>query len=253
MRREKGYVRGLFLTLLAPVCWSLGGVGVRLLPGMSPWQIVFWRSLFMGISVFLFLLVRDRHNVRETFKKVGRFGVATAFVMGTTYIFYILALSNTSVANALVIQGSAPLFAGVLGLFLLKEKMQPITIGIILLSIGGMVYMVSDSLGSGRLLGDLFGLCTAIFLASQIVLVKRQGAIDMIPAVCLAGFFSALMVLPMMGDFSLTFPNMGILFLMGSIQIGLGFTLLVTGSKYLPAVLTGLITLLDLFCIRLFR
>jgi drug/metabolite transporter (DMT)-like permease len=43
--------------IVAATCWSTGGILVRQLSITNPWEIVFWRSLFMTLFVVGVLLV----------------------------------------------------------------------------------------------------------------------------------------------------------------------------------------------------
>ena len=52
--------RALVYMLIAPVCWSTGGLFVRLLSFQDAWEIVFWRSLFMALFVAIALAVMHR-------------------------------------------------------------------------------------------------------------------------------------------------------------------------------------------------
>ena len=244
MRPNSNYRRSLLMTAAAALCWSIGGLGIRIV-NVPPWGIVFWRSMFMGLTILSFLITRDRKRTFQTFKKIGVLGLAAGAFLAIAFTFYVLAVSYTSVANALVLQGTSSLFAALFGWLILHERVKAETWIAIIVAMAGVIIMVSDSFETGKFLGDILGLGIAIALAGNIVVVRATHEVDMIPAACLGGFFSASIAIPMMNTFKITTHDLGILAVLGSIQLGLGFCLFVTGSRNLPPAQTGLLTLLD--------
>ena len=244
MRPNSNYNRSLLMTAVAPLCWSIGGLGIRMV-NVPPWGIVFWRSMFMGLTILGFLIIRDRKRTFQTFKKIGVPGLAAGAFLAIAFTLYVLAVSYTSVANALVLQGTSSLFAALFGWLILHEYARAKTWTAIIVTMAGVIIMVSDSLATGKFLGDILGLGIAIALAGNIVVVRATREVDMIPAACLGGFFSASIAIPMMNTLTITTHDLGVLAVLGSIQLGLGFCLFTAGSRNLPPAQTGLLTSLD--------
>lgn len=244
MWTSPNYRRSLLITAAAPLCWSIGGLGIRSVT-TNIWETVFWRAFFMGLTVLVFLILRDQRLFLKSFKNSGIPGVAAGAFLAMSMICYVNSLFHTTVANALVLQGTAPLFAAILGWFLLRERISAGTGLAIIVVIIAMVSMVSDSLTAGMWQGDAFALGNAISLASYIIVVRRTREIDLIPAICLAGFISALVALPLMTTFIIYAHDLGILSLLGAVQVGLGSCLFVTGSRNLQPAQSGLLTLLE--------
>ncbi|MFX1466027.1 MAG: DMT family transporter [Promethearchaeota archaeon] len=232
------------MTTAAPLCWSIGGLGIRIVT-TNIWETVFWRALFMGLTVLIFLILTERKHILQTFKSSGIPGLATGAFLAISMICYVNSLSYTTVANALVLQGTAPLFAAILGWFLLRERISAGTGLAIIVVIVAMVSMVSDSLTAGMWQGDAFALVNAISLASYIIVVRRTREIHLIPAICLAGFISAIVALPMMTTYIISAHDLSILSTLGAVQVGLGSCLFVTGSRNLQPAQSGLLTLLE--------
>lgn len=244
MRSNSENGRSLLMTAAAALCWSIGGLGIRIV-NVPPWGIVFWRSLFMGLTILGFLIMRDRKRIFQTFEKIGIPGLAAGASLAIAFTFFVLAISHTSVANTLVLQGTSPIFSALFGWLILHERARAETWLAIIVTMAGVIVMVSDSLATGKLLGDMLGLGVAIALASNIILVRATSEVDMIPAACLGGFLSASLAIPMMNTFTIPACDLGILAILGAIQLGLGFCLFVTGSRNLPPAQTGLLTSLD--------
>ncbi len=247
MLTDSNYRRSLLITAAAPLCWSIGGLGIRSVT-TNIWETVFWRAFFMGLTVLIFLILRDQRHFLKSFKRSGIPGVAAGAFLAMSMIFYVNSLSYTTVANALVLQGTAPLFAAIFGWFLLRERVGVGTGLAILIVMISMFVMVSDSLVTGvtgAWLGDAFALGNAVSLASYIIVVRRTREIDLIPAICLAGFISAIVALPLMTTYMISATDLSILITLGAVQVGLGSCLFVTGSRNLQPAQSGLLTLLE--------
>jgi len=234
----------LIMTLFAPILWSLGGLGVRSV-SVSSFTIIFARSISMSLSVSILCLILYKKEFFNLFKKLRLPGLLISFFLGATTFFYILSLSKTTVANALLVQGTAPIWAAIFATVLLKERFKlPIWITIFTAFLG-MVILVINKDFAFHLLGDFYALITAFGLAFQILLVRKNPDINLIPATIIGGIFAAFFSLFFKPSLSISLKDGIILLLIGTFQIGLGYILFYSGSRYLPTTLTGLITLLE--------
>src|SRR3546814_11314341 len=102
-------------------------------------------------------------------------------------LFFILALSLTTVADVLVIIAAAPLTAAVFGWIFLGEGVPLRTWVAIALTLAGIAFLVSEDLGSGSLLGDLAAVVTALCIGGTFVIARHGRAVSMVPALALAG------------------------------------------------------------------
>jgi len=242
--KAPSFTKALFLTLAAPICWSLGGVGIRLISAPSM-TIVSYRSAFMFFSLLFFLLIRDKKNILATFRNAGLKGLVSGLLCGTTFVCFVNALAYTTVARTLVLQGTAPIFAAVIGVLFIRERVSALGWGVVVISVATVIYMVFDSITGGKWTGDILALGAAVLIGINIVVLRTCKDIDMIPAACLGGFLSAVAAGFLTTTLSVTPGDFGLLVILGVVQLGLGFFFFVTGSKHLPPVLTGLITLLE--------
>jgi drug/metabolite transporter (DMT)-like permease len=234
----------LIMTIFAPILWSLGGLGVRAV-SVNSWTIIFTRSISMSVTVSILCLFLYKKNFFNEFKNLGFSGFIISFFLGATTFFYILSLSKTTVANALLVQGTAPIWAAIFATIILKEKFKiPIWITIFSAFVGMLILVFNKDLKI-HLLGDFYALLTAFGLASQILLVRNNPHINLIPATVIGGLLAAFFSLFFKPSFNASFHDTIILIGLGAFQIGLGYILFYRGSRYLPTSLTGLITLLE--------
>src|SRR5262245_53800537 len=108
--------RGAALVCGAALCWSLGGLFVRLIGDhLDGWTIAFWRSAFMVSAVGGWLFGTNGLKVLAMYRAMGWAGMASGLLLAGSFVMFILAIMRTSVANAVVLQSAAPLASAVLG------------------------------------------------------------------------------------------------------------------------------------------
>ena len=139
---------------------------------------------------------------------------------------YIQALTLTSVANVAAISATAPLFAPLAGLFVLRERVAPLIWAAIVLGPAGIAGMMADGLQAGGLKGNLIALGVPISSALVIIVVRRWSRRR---AIALAAT----------SDLSIPLHDAGLSLLLGFVQIGIGFTLLNIGARHVLAAEGG--------------
>lgn len=236
---------GLMLVAASAVVWSTGGLIVRLIDSDDNWTIIFWRSVSACLFLALFLAVRDGRGAVALFRRMGPPGLLVGAGFACASICFVVALSLTSVAETLMIMGSAPLTAAVLGRIVLGEAIRPVTWLSIVAVIGGIVLMVADSGGEGTLLGDAFALLSTFGYSVAVVTTRRHPQIRMTPAVCTGAAIAALVALPFAAPWSVTLHDAPLIVLFGAGQLGLGMALFVTGARAIPAAQSALIGMLE--------
>jgi drug/metabolite transporter (DMT)-like permease len=244
MPRMPDRVTGALLVAGACLCWSSGGILVRLLE-LDAIVIVFWRSLFMAAAVALALLVVHRRQAPRVIAAVRWPGLLSGVLLSGAFIGYILSLSFTQVANTMILMSASPLVAAVLAWLFLKEPLSRATALAIAMAMVGIAVMFSHGIASGSLLGDFFALFVAFTFGANIVVLRRWRGIDMVPATMLGGLISAAMTAPWAIGAPVAAADLLILATLGCFQLGLGLFLFVRGSRKLRAAELGLLTLLE--------
>lgn len=238
--------RGLALMIGAGLCWSTGGLLVRSVETTEGWEIVFWRSLFMVVSLTMTLLVWHRGHTAAKFAAVGRWGVLTGCFLALTFFFYILSITRTTVANTLVIMSLAPLIAALMGWIMLRERIPGRTWAAMAAALAGMILMFADSLNGDGAIGMLIALGVPLaFTANVMVLRHNSGDIDMVPTVVIAGLISMALALPFAWPLTASVRDITVLAVMGVVQLGLGCMLMTLATRHLKAAEIGLLSLLE--------
>ena len=243
------YRSGVFLVLLAGSIWSTSGLMVRLIHDAQVWQILFYRSVAMTPVLFIVITFRSHNHFLNTIRKaaipstVGAIGLVFAYAGG------IFSLQATTVANAVFLFATAPFFAAVLSRILLSEKVRRATWIAIAFAGIGMLIMLWGGLASGRLIGNVAAVLSAIGFAVFTICLRWGKLEDMLPAVFLSGiitFFTAFMMCRFLElTLSLSLWDTSVALLMGAFQLGLGLTLYTFGSRVLPAAELALLSMTE--------
>ncbi len=240
---------GIPLVLMAGIFWSLSGLVYRWIEVATAWQVLFYRSLSLFCFIALWLVVRYRGRLIGVFQSAGRLSVLGGLCLSISFSGYILALDQTSVANALFILAAAPFFAALLGRVLLSEHIGWTTSLAMGMAALGLAVMAGNELAIGRGLGELFALAAALGLAGLTITLRMRRSTDMLPAILFASLFATLFALTGMlwdGDSLILTPkDLSLSVSLGVFQVGLGFMLYTAGSRHLPAVELTLLSLTE--------
>ena len=165
--------------------------------------------------------------------------------LGTGFVAYVFALLYNTVANALFIFSCAPFVAGFLGWILLGERVATRTWFAIGVTMAGLAIMVGSELAVSHYLGTLLALWIPIAYAASIIAVRSSKRDNMLVALCLAGLVAGGLSAIFVTDYALTSRDLIISLYLGVFQVGVGFTLVVLGARYVPAALVGLLALVE--------
>jgi drug/metabolite transporter (DMT)-like permease len=238
--------RGVLLMVGAGLCWSTGGILIRSAALTDPWEIVFWRSVFLVIFMIGVLALWHRSKVFGKIAEVGIPGVLAGALLASTFFFFILSVTRNTVANTLVLMSVSPFFVAVFGRIFLRERLPLRTWAAIAVALLGIGLMFSEGLDSGRTVGNLLALGVPVAFGLNVVILQRTHAsVSMAPAILLAGIFSLLIALPLAWPLTPTLLDFVVLGIMGWVQLGVGCVLLTLAARYLSAGEIGLLALLE--------
>jgi len=235
----------VLLVASAGLLWSTLGLGVRIMEEATAWQIVFYRGLFQALAVTAWVVHRHRGHVRDAFRGIGWPGIVGAVGLGVAYNGMIVSLSLTSVATAVFVLGATPLVTGVLGWFVLGERVRPVTRIAMALALLGIAVMTLGGDGSAHLLGVMAAGVAVLGSAVFTVALRKGRAVDMLPAVALAGLVAALLSAPWLGSLTLTPHDLAVCAYLGAVALAVGLALFTVGSRELSAVELPLIAMTE--------
>ena len=236
-------VPGYILVCFGGFCLSWGGFIIRSFEQASVWQILFLRSFFFLLGLIVFLLIVYKKNTLKKIKTSGLPALLGGFVLSFSFIAFVVAMSNTTVANVVFIISTQTMFLALFGFFYLKEKVSLIGSLSIFLAMSGIFIMVGDSVSSGSLFGNLVALAIPINFAILVMIIRKYKNLDMVPAIFYSGIFSCIYGLILSNSFNFTFHDILMGFLLGVPQLALGFICITIGSRTTPSATIGLLML----------
>src|SRR5262245_8526418 len=221
--------------LIAPVLWSLAGVLTRQIESTRALELAFWRSLFCALFVGAVLLALGSGNPLSKIRKAGLAGWISGAMWGLMFTVFLVALTQTTVANVLVVCSLGPLFTALLAFAVLREPIAlPTWIAIVAAAIG-MAVMFGAGFTADEprhAWGTLLALTIPVAAAVNVVILRKAGAhLDLMPAILLGALLSMAASLPWAWPFSAGPRDLAVLATMGVLQVGLPCMLLVLAAR----------------------
>lgn len=237
------HTKGILISLLGVFILSPDAILIRLV-NAETWTILFWRGLLFALGIIIIVVFTYRRKTLYQFKKIGKLGLFSGFIFGLSTIFFVTAIQFTTIANALVLISTSPVFSALLGKVFLGEKTNIRTWLFMLIIIGATVSIMIDSINTGGLWGDISALMTSLLLAINFTITRHAKNINMVPAMAVAGLTTSVIALIVI--FLTTTPlyieasAIPYLLLMGLV-LAFAFTLLTLAPRYIPAAEVSMI------------
>ena len=241
-------IPGYILCLMGAFFLSWGGLFIREMESSDIWQILFWRAFFFTLTLIFFLYFRYKKQTLYIIKQSGYPGVLYGFAMSLGFVAYIVAMTETTVANVLFIISTQTIWLVIFSYLFLKEKISLKTFFSIILAMVGIIVMIGGSLGTGSLKGNLVALYIPINFAFLILLIRKFPKIDFVPSLMIAGFLSMIYGFFMSETIIVSSHDLFISFLLGSFQHAFGFICITIGARSTPAAVVGLLMLTETLC-----
>lgn len=229
--------------------WSIAGVVTRHLDAARSFEVTFWRSFFTVLSLLAILpLWRGRQAFAQFARGGGAFWLS-AGCWGVMFTAYMVALTMASVANVLVTLAAGPLFTAVVARVALGDPLPRRTWIAVLVAGAGIAWIYGGQIGTRELPGMLVALCVPVAAAINWTVVQRSQAqgrdVDLVAAVLGGAVLSSLVTLPFALPLRATPHDVGLLALLGLVQLAIPCALSVICAKVLKAPEVALLALLE--------
>lgn len=244
-------LRARLLIIAGAVLFSTGGLAIKAVT-FDGWQV---SSLRSGIAFLALLAICPQTRRGWSWRTA-----IAAIPYAATFILFSLANKFTTAANTIFLQDTAPLYLLLLAPWLLSERLQRRDVWFLVALAAGMLLFFAridtpTDLAPNPLLGNILaataGLTWALTLMSLRWLAKRSvddpsGTDHPIKSVVIGNLIaclvSAIWAFPLDGG---TFQDWMVVSYLGIFQIALAYMLVTAGIKYLTALETSLVLLLE--------
>ena len=237
----------------AALLFSTGGAVIKA-TSFNNWQVAGFRSLVATITI---LLVMPSARRNWTWR-----AAAVGLAYALTLVLFVTANKLTTSANAIFLQSTAPLYLLALGPLILKERVRPVDVGVMAVVACGLACffigreparITAPRPFEGNLVALLSGITWAFTITGLRWLGSRPAAAPRSKAesspmatVALGNILAFLICLPAVFPIERAGPvDIAAVFYLGVIQISLAYLLLSAGVRFVPAVGTGTLLLIE--------
>jgi len=245
VQNDKPSIPPIVFVLAAVFIWSTGGLFIKL-TSLDAFTVNLGRSLFAAITVAIFTYKKGL--------KLDRFTILTSFLYAGTLTCFVYANKNTTAANAIFLQYTAPIYILLLAPFVLKEKFRITDLVTVFFCLIGMSLFFVGQFDTAAFTGNIVALLSGLFFGLYFVFLRHDRSLaNRNPA--LSVFYGNVLIVILM--IPLVAPNLttqldsigpkdilAILFL-GVFQIGIAYLLftkgIASGVRSLDASIIGFI------------
>ncbi|WP_108063305.1 DMT family transporter [Poseidonibacter lekithochrous] len=242
--KNNTYIFALLITMLGVVLMSVETLLIKM-TNISGLTYSFYIGILMFISLNAVLLKDGIKNTINIYKDNLRIILISGLLMGLANMFFINSVKHTSIANAVIIISSAPLFATLFAYLFYKEKPQKnIFIASIFIFIG-LIIIFSKQISSGNLLGDSLALLCAMSFSLNFMVMSKHTSVNRFAVLAFAGVCITLMSLLFIQSYTVDTTSMYILLIAGLLISPFSRIFVLIGTKTLPASEISLLTILE--------
>ncbi|HEX2547806.1 MAG TPA: DMT family transporter [Ramlibacter sp.] len=243
------HTRAVFLMVAVTLMWSIAGVITRHLEHARSFEVTFWRSFFTVLSL---LVILPFFQGRVVFSKIrnARWPLwASGVCWSVMFTAFMVALTLTSVANVLVTLAIGPFVTALMARFFIGHRIAARTWLAIVVAGAGIAYMYGAQIEGGQLAGTLVALCVPLAGGINWTVTQRSHAqgeeVDLVPAVLVGAVISSIVTLPLAMPLRASAHDIGLLALLGLVQLAIPCALAVMCARVLKAPEIALLALLE--------
>ena len=249
MRSKTGNIttrrQGYMITGLGVLAISPDGLLLKLISA-DVLLTTYWRGLLFSSGMVVVLIAYYRSNVISAFLSIGKPGLWVMVLYCIGNLAFVFSINHTAVANTLFIISATPLFAAIIA-WIMFGDIVPWHTGwaIIATAFGITIICLGKGIMPGAWQGNLAGLLTALTLAASFTIISRFSERDLLPAMALGGFLTAMLLESFVSPSQITGNDMFYLLIMGLILLPVASSLLFMGPRYISPAEVGLLLLLE--------
>jgi drug/metabolite transporter (DMT)-like permease len=227
------HLKGLLIAFFGVLVLTPEGILVKLAYSDS-FTILFWRGLFLTLSILIILLISYRSSALNQIKSIGKEGLLIGCLTGFGGSTFILAIHYTTLAKTLVIISASPIMVALVSFILLGEKPRLLTWIAMLIVFSGIYIVMSGDTSGLNLKGSLFALASVTSGGFAFTLLRKYKDVNMVPAMAINGLFITFVGLVFADSLILSSQAM-VYIVISSVLVAISFSLITIAPRYIPA------------------
>ena len=247
--------KGIGFAVLAGIIFGTAAIFTRLISGVSAIGIATCRLALGAICVGLFLWRQGyREELNHSLRQYPIF-ILLGIISSLHFVLFVLAVQKTFIANALILVNTTPILVLLLTPLFLKETitfLDVVSVAITFIGAGFIVGLDKIMVRPEHLLGDMYGLGSALCYALYVILARKlrrmySSQIIMFWFFGLGSLFLFVGGIIIHDQFFFSPPLRSLLFLLllGVLPTGIGHFSYNVSLKYIPAAKASTIMLLE--------
>jgi drug/metabolite transporter, DME family len=247
-RPELTLTQGRVCIALAAILWSLSGGFTKFLTGVmvqeqgfdevSALQIAFYRVLFAGL-----VLAPGLRRADLAFRPAM---LIMALSFAAMNALFVSAMALGTAANAILLQYTAPMWMYLASIWWLGERPERRSTIALLIGMMGIAVIIVGGWDGGQLVTIVIALGSGVTYAGVLIFLRLLRGLSPLWLTVWNHLLGALVLLPLIWNEPLpAWQQYVVLFLFGSIQMGLAYWLVARGLRVVSPQEAGAITLLE--------
>ncbi|MDQ3221320.1 MAG: DMT family transporter [Acidobacteriota bacterium] len=221
----------VYFVLIAVILWSTGGLFIKV-TSLDAFAVNLGRSFFAAIVVAIFTYKKGL--------KLDVFTLFTSFLYAGTLTAFVYATKNTTAANAIFLQYTAPIYILIFSPLILKEKFRFADLITVAACLAGMTLFFFEApaaenvLASNIFAGNIAALVSGVFFGLYFIFLRHPRSLQKNPA--LSVFYGNIIVVLFMTPLVAGNPpaaiellDIGAVLFLGIFQIGFAYILFTYG------------------------
>ncbi|NLK42935.1 MAG: EamA family transporter [Tissierellia bacterium] len=229
-------IKGLLAAMFASALWSTGGIFVK---------IIDWNPVALaGMRSFIASLVIIAYVKKPKLSK-SKTQIIGAIASATTVLSFIIANRLTTSANVILLQYTSPIFAAILSVWILKEKIRWYdSLAIVSVFLGMGLFFVND-LSSGNIIGNFLAIFCGFSLAVSTITLKMEQEGSPFEITIFGNLLAFIVAIPFILTNLPSFKSLATVVAMGVFQLGIPYIFYINSLKYITALEAILITVIE--------
>ena len=236
--------KGLLMALVGSILMSFDPIFIKA-SGVEGVDAAFLFGLFSSISMFTLLHVTSKKGVVKELTSNSQPVWLSSVLILISASSMVISLKYTSVINVFVIFCASPIITAIFSKYILGESINRTTAVVIVFVLLGVTIVVSGSINSINLIGDLIALLSVTALSFNQTFLRKHKNISRIATIGAGGFLMTIVLFWFVTPSEYEASTWIIIAFMGLLSAPIGRVLSQVATRYITATEVGVILMLE--------